>query len=308
MIRAYFGHHKCGSTWIRNIVEGVLNEIGIVHRLAVDPNTPSGHGPLTDYHEEFTRDEIASWVKRNNLGFVSFITADQSQADALPGVKGFHVIRDPRDIIVSAYFSHRNSHPTEGLDHLAEHREKLKSVSEEEGLMLEMDFSASELNDLNSWNYNNPDILELKMESITSCSYEPFIEIFRFLDLLEEKSTYPASRRTQVYVNAMRNRLARRGGLFAGLRQEVAAAPELVLGRVFDFRFEKISGGRKKGTEDTSSHYRKGVAGDWKNYFNAEHCTEFNSRFSGILQATGYESDDAWIEGQIRSLEGLKTV
>ena len=33
------------------------------------------------------------------------------------------------------------------------------------------------------------------------------------------------------------------------------------------YNFEYWSKGRKKGEEDQSSHMRKGISGDWKNYF-----------------------------------------
>ncbi|MEZ4695548.1 MAG: sulfotransferase domain-containing protein [Rhodothermales bacterium] len=277
----------------------VLNEIGLSHRLVVDPLTPSAHGTLTDYREEFERDQIGEWVARSGADFVSFITADREQEYSIPGSRGFHVIRDPRDIIVSAYFSHRNSHPTDGLDHLAAHRERLKSVSKNEGLLLEMEFSGSELDDLRSWDYDNPDVMELKMEHLTTRSYEQFIEIFRFLDLLDEESSYLASRRLGVFFGAMRNRLAKRSSALSGLTRQTKATPELLLGRVFDHRFEKTSGGRKKGIEDPKSHYRKGVAGDWKNHFTPEHCRAFLKRFDGLLQVTGYEEDDSWVDDQV---------
>jgi hypothetical protein len=34
------------------------------------------------------------------------------------------------------------------------------------------------------------------------------------------------------------------------------------------YNFEYWTNGRKKGEEDQSSHMRKGISGDWKNYFS----------------------------------------
>ncbi|NNE34596.1 MAG: hypothetical protein HKN13_05145 [Rhodothermales bacterium] len=87
------------------------------------------------------------------------------------------------------------------------------------------------------------------------------------------------------------------------LRKETTATPELVLGRVFDHRFEKKSGGRKKGVEDGNSHYRKGVAGDWVNHFDRKHCEAFIDRFSDVLQVTGYEADESWVDEHLAALE-----
>lgn len=300
MTRAYFGHHKCASTWVRAILDQVLDEIGISRRLVLDNLTPNAHGPLTDYNEQFERSEIQNWLDRTGVEFVSFVTADQEQVDNIRDLRGFHVIRDPRDIVVSAYFSHRNSHPVEGLDHLAEHRERLKAVSKEEGLLLEMEFSGCELDDLEDWKYDNPNILELRMEELTTRSYEQFLEIFRFLDLLDDETTYLAARRTSIYLTAMRNRLAKRSPVLSGLVRPTLATPEQVLGRVYAHRFEKKAGGRKKGTTDESSHYRKGVAGDWRNHFGEEHCRAFIERFPKLLYVTGYEESDSWIDSQLQ--------
>ena len=35
-----------------------------------------------------------------------------------------------------------------------------------------------------------------------------------------------------------------------------------------EYRFERLSGGRLPGVQDTASHYRKGIAGNWRNYFD----------------------------------------
>jgi lipopolysaccharide transport system ATP-binding protein len=59
-------------------------------------------------------------------------------------------------------------------------------------------------------------------------------------------------------------------------------------------RFEKLSGGRPNGVEDPASHYRKGVAGDWKNHFTPRVTARFKERFGDLLIATGYERDLNW--------------
>ena len=168
MIRVYYGHHKCASTWIRRIVQGVCKDAGLLSRLVVDPKTPSDRGLLTDYRTTIQRNELGGYVRTENIDFLTCITADTDQAQSLGPLRGFHVVRDPRDIIVSGYFSHRNSHPTDGLPHLAAHREQLQSVSKEEGIRLEMDFSARLIRDLVEWDYNQPHILEVKMEDLTA--------------------------------------------------------------------------------------------------------------------------------------------
>lgn len=52
--------------------------------------------------------------------------------------------------------------------------------------------------------------------------------------------------------------------------------------------FEHVSGGRQRGEEDVGHFYRKGIIGDWRNYFTDKESLEFRARFPGIFQAFGY--------------------
>jgi hypothetical protein len=58
--------------------------------------------------------------------------------------------------------------------------------------------------------------------------------------------------------------------------------------------FERLSGGRARGEEDMDSHYRKGIAGDWRNYFTDPVKDAFKERWGQLLVATGYERDLNW--------------
>lgn len=294
-MNVYYGHHKCASTWIRGILEQIFRESGHRFSMVVDPMTPHASGDLTDYRETFSRMELSRYVTDRDIDFLSCITADAEHATALEGVRGFHVIRDPRDIIVSGYFSHRNSHPTDDLPHLEKHRTALQSVSKAEGLFLEMDFSARCLQDIGGWDYDREEILEIKMEELTSRPYEGFIDIFEFLDLMSWDSAYRMQRKIQRFSRTAANRLAFRYPVLDGLRQPTKITGEMLLGRVYDHRFEKKTGGREKGEVNVNSHYRKGVAGDWVNHFSREHAEYFLDQFGEILIQTGYEPDAAWV-------------
>ena len=306
-MRAYFGHHKCASTWVWQLVAGVCREIGLRHYLALDERTPLTHGLLTGFAEggrgqerlkgTFERRRLRERVEEAGAEFVSCITADREQLEALAPTRGFHVIRDPRDIIVSGYFSHRNSHPTDGLPELARHRERLRAVSKEEGLLLEMDFARGTLIDLAQWDYDRPEILELRMEELSAKPYEGFVRIFQHLELLPDEEPTAGRRLLALSLRRTLNRLSARP-MLRPLRRPMPATGEILLGAVYGNRFEAKTKGRPAGAEDTRSHYRKGVAGDWINHFTPAHTEAFNERFGDLLVKLGYEQDDDWDTGR----------
>jgi len=54
------------------------------------------------------------------------------------------------------------------------------------------------------------------------------------------------------------------------------------------FSFENISN-RKQGSEKRNSFLRKGISGDWKNYFNHEAQVLFNEYHGEMLERLGYD-------------------
>lgn len=61
------------------------------------------------------------------------------------------------------------------------------------------------------------------------------------------------------------------------------------------FSFEKMSG-RKVGQSDSRSFMRKGVVGDWKNYFDREAKKRFCGYAGDALIKLGYEADHSWVD------------
>lgn len=59
------------------------------------------------------------------------------------------------------------------------------------------------------------------------------------------------------------------------------------------FSFEALAK-RKRGQENKSNFLRKGIIGDWKNYFNKEACEVFNYYAGKELIEFGYEKNLCW--------------
>ena len=63
---------------------------------------------------------------------------------------------------------------------------------------------------------------------------------------------------------------------------------------VVNCRFEKLSNGRPRGSEDVQAHLRKGVAGDWRSGFTPKVKRAFKERYNEALLACGYVHNSDW--------------
>lgn len=59
---------------------------------------------------------------------------------------------------------------------------------------------------------------------------------------------------------------------------------------------EKYGKAREAGREDNTKFHRKGVVGDWRNYFNEEACRLLQKIEGYSLWRLGYEKDETWID------------
>ncbi len=55
-----------------------------------------------------------------------------------------------------------------------------------------------------------------------------------------------------------------------------------------DYSFERLAG-RRRGEEDPFSHYRKGVAGDWRSYFDRSLERKLAELTDDVVARLGYE-------------------
>ena len=74
---------------------------------------------------------------------------------------------------------------------------------------------------------------------------------------------------------------------------QLVPPPERIEEVVDKFSFAKMAK-RKAGEENTKSYFRKGIAGDWKNKFTPEACKVFDEYAGEALIKLGYEKDHNW--------------
>ena len=276
---AYFGHHRCGTTWMNSVIQPVCRDLGLKLFTANNPG-------MFD-------EKLDSFVAKNNIDFLAYTNADFRFVKTLDNFSGFHLIRDPRDVLVSCYFSHLYSHQTEGWPALVEHRARLQKISKDEGLLLEMEFRRKELEALYNWDYSQPNILELRMEDFMHSPYEAIVNAISYLNLVDENVSLKKKAIFFLTLAINRIHVASRGVIpFRFTKRKIPV--DFLLGYIFANRFSKKAKGRKEGEEDVKSHFRKGIAGDWVNHFNEEHRSYFKEKYDDLLIKLGYETDSDW--------------
>ncbi len=289
-VLAYFGHHKCGSKMVMTIVQRVCGFAGLKHA--------HFHSPKMWGYEE-NKNTLDLVTQNLGLDFVSYVSADINYIGAKDKYRGIHVVRDPRDIVVSSYFSHKNSHSTTNWPELAEFRKELERLPKDDGLFENMKFTAQlkidgwniDLFDtLMNWDYSQPNIKEVKFEDLVANPYQGFLEMFDFLGIVDTSDFTNSDALYKLLKIRVQDKLPKM--FFREKNRQLPAF--MLLSFVYANSFSKLTKGREQGVEDVNSHYRKGLPGDWKNHFTDGHKLFFKKNYNDLLIKLGYEQDDKW--------------
>lgn len=286
---AYFSHHKCGTAWVENIIRNTCQLLGLRLKVCVLPKKFPNNWEDPEFIQiNFYRRLPENW---RGIDFFCHTNAERGLLEEMKRLdyRAFHVIRDPRDILVSGYFSHKISHIYSPLINpwMFEHRQRLNQVSKEEGLSLEMDYCEVFFERIANWDYSNPQIYEIRYEVLTKNSYNDFCKIFDFLGFhITDASTLLDPSIYRVPVNtALR---------YLGFKTSNNIIPKTMFKYILHRNSFEVKSERKKGIEDQSSHYRKGVPGDWKNHLNGKNKNKFKERYGQLLIDLDYEKDFDW--------------
>lgn len=180
-----------------------------------------------------------------------------------PDAKIVHIVRDPRDVAVSAMFhSYRNFCEKREQNWITDFVESV--LDGNSGNVLKKQAVAAYFkNHARAWK-RIASIFHQQGEDLYGENYL----LVRYEDLLE----MPQEQVQQLFA-------------FSGLAHE----QELVADVVEKASFKNLSKGRKAGEQDSASFYRKGVAGDWKNYLTPETSRKVFKDAWELMKQFGYE-------------------
>jgi hypothetical protein len=169
------------------------------------------------------------------------------------------VLRDPRDLVVSEYFSTRYSHALIG--DVPKLRAELQALSERDG-MLRMLRYLEEMG-----------VFAAQRSWIDGAAHDATVLLVRYEDLT-------ATDNHAVWTSVLHH---------FDIQMPDSALADLLREHSFEAQT-----GRKRGTTDLNAHLRKGIHGDWKNYFDAELVSQFKNVTGDLLLRLGYETEAGW--------------
>jgi hypothetical protein len=242
-------HHKTGSVWMSSIFRRIGQVLGVRYAdvkwwIGFDSQSHVVPSILFNDHSSFQK---CSWLLEH------------------PQSRILHVIRDPRDVLLSAMSYHRKAtepwlHTPKKIFDRMTYQEKLNSLPDDNARYLfEMHNSAGQtIKDMKNWAYGNPNTIE--------CKYEELIEDS---DLI-------------IFTNIL---------FHLGFNDENIGICQTVI------RNNSIFG---KVNKQRKSHIRAGHSKQWREKFSVGMAEEFVSLFGSALVELGYEDDNSWVD-ELRS-------
>lgn len=253
-VRAWMGRKEARGTWLRHM--SADDAVAVMRRSML----------MGLYREAVEREKWKEWSKLKWVGdktTMHFCTHAAEIHGLFPDAKFLHMVRDGRDVVVSDCFLLMREREYRGLSAkaVAEVERARAYHFEKKGLAAPLFGPA-----LLEW------LIGQWVESIAGGQ--------------KARELYGACGFFEVRYERLVEDPKRIGEVLEWL--EVAHDAQTVERLVGIGVFEKHSGGRKRGEEDVQAEWRKGVAGDWRNYFTEADTALFKSMAGELVVELGY--------------------
>ncbi|GAB4198217.1 MAG: hypothetical protein Tsb002_33030 [Wenzhouxiangellaceae bacterium] len=232
-------YHKCMTVYFERVMKQVANHLQLAYQY-VDRGA-------------VLHDEV----------HLAMYPHGEIDLDALPDFHGTHLIRDPRDLLVSGYLYHLRTdeewcakpnpnHTSLPAD--VSYQQYLQDMDQEDGLLFEMNHvSGYVISQIVDWDYHNPRFLELRFEQVMDNEAEVFGQVFEWY------------------------------GLHG---QALEEAVEIALSRSLT---------QLPKDDSDAAHARQGsYIGHWRDYFTPTIKQQFKQKFGSALISLGYEQNQDW--------------
>ncbi len=230
-------HHKTGTVWMLRVFMGIADKLNLRFCNLQEGFIPSADLYLSP-HAPFP----------NELTEGNF--------------RGLHLIRDPRDVVLSGMHYHRRSTeewlcvPESEYGGLS-YQEKLNSLDDDERLYFEMQYAGyATTRDMLDWDYDDSRFLEMRYEDLIGMSGRAlFNEALRFIGFSRQDLDWGTEMFTQ--------------------------------NSLFTMGFK---------TPPDDPHIRSGRPAQWRTEFRRRHGRRFLEILGDSLIRLGYERDNNWVE------------
>jgi Sulfotransferase domain len=237
-------HHKTGTVWMDGVFKNIARDLGVQY---IDFR--SQHGCLG---EALSKPFILLNCDSNFHEYSDILNRND--------VRILHLVRDPRDVLISAMHYHRKSReswlhePIPGYDNVTYQRQLKSLPTKFDQYLFEMEHStAGTLRDVLSWRYSRVNCFEARYEDLRQDAQLAYWrKISAFLGFDEKEREISCRRFWQ-------------NSLFGGLSR---------LG---------------------NKHVRSGDVAQWKREFTKDLGYAFLDRFPYALRSLKYENSNSWV-------------
>jgi len=246
---------KTGSQWIKAILaDKIIHKLTKLDIHTYQTSMPGGFDPRNlserTFDTPFPLNTIISPLYINYENYRNIPRSDNHRT--------IFIMRDPRDIVISWYYSVKYSHALMGQ--IAEFRDRLNQLDLSEGMQFSIEYldAFGVFEALRSWrqSVSDPKVLVVKYEDLIGRSgKDSFDRIFNHC--------------------------------------QINLADKDLENLTTEYSFRSMSK-REPGHEDRKSHMRKGISGDWKNNFPEDLKIFFKEKTGNLLEIIDYESAEDW--------------